>query len=288
MIRSMTAYARAETPQDWGRLSWELRSVNHRYLDVQFRLPEEFRPIENELRQLAADQLGRGKVEAQLRYTLEGAALEAVEIDAERIAQLKHAVDGIEKIWGALGSPDAMRILAWPGVVRQQQPDFAPLHAVAIETFAAALRDFTETRSREGARLAELLRERCDTLLVLVEQVQARLPQVRELWFEKLRARCAELQVEVDSARLEQELAIAAQRLDVDEEMSRLRSHVTEVQDVLDRKDAVGRRLDFLMQELNREANTLSSKSQDAEMTRCAVEMKVLIEQMREQVQNIE
>jgi len=181
-----------------------------------------------------------------------------------------------------------MRVLAWPGVIRQDSGEVAPPLAEATALFQRALTDFADTRGREGERTAAFLRDRLEALAALVERVRLRGPQVRDAWLERLRARVADLGVDVDPARLAQEVALAAQRADVDEEMSRLGSHITEVRDTLARDEAIGRRLDFLMQELNREANTLSSKSQDAEMTRCAVEMKVIIEQMREQVQNIE
>ncbi|MDP3293153.1 MAG: YicC/YloC family endoribonuclease [Nevskia sp.] len=285
----MTGYARAEQQNPSGRLSWELRSVNHRYLELQFKLPEEFRSMENDLRQLATQRIGRGKVEAGLRYSRDNGVAGGLQIDAERLGAVLAAV---EKITGQLRTstaPDPIQVLAWPGVVRTDiAPDLVVPIADAMLLFQAALDDFTATRSREGERTKLYLIERLDAMVVLVERVKLRAPQVRDAWLDRLRAKIAELGVDVDPARLAQEAALAAQRLDVDEELSRLGSHFTEVRDTLVREEAVGRRLDFLMQELNREANTLSSKSQDAEMTRCAVEMKVIIEQMREQVQNIE
>lgn len=288
MIRSMTAYARADAQSSWGRLIWELRSVNHRYLDLQFKLPDDFRALEAELRTAAAAHIGRGKVEVSLRYSREEAAPGALEVDMVRLQQLRAALAGISDEIGATAPADPMRILAFPGVLKSEPTENQAPLAEAAALFQRALADFTETRGREGQRTGDFLRERLDSLAELVERVRLRAPQVRDAWLERLRARLAELKVDTDPARLAQEAALAAQRLDVDEEMSRLRSHLVEVRDTLQRKEAVGRRLDFLMQELNREANTLSSKSQDAEMTRCAVEMKVTIEQMREQVQNIE
>lgn len=288
MIRSMTGYARVESQGDWGRLSWELRSVNHRYLDLQFKLPEEFRAIEPELRAVAASYVARGKVECTLRYQREVSADETIELDTNRIAQLSSAMDEVGRILGATSAPEPMRVLGYPGVVREQRSDFAPLIAEARSSFAAALTRFGSEREREGARLGEFVAERCDLLEQLVGQVRQRYPEVRDQWMLRLRQKCADLGVEVEPQRLAQELALAAQRLDVEEEMSRLESHLAEVRQALGRKEPIGRRLDFLMQELNRESNTTSSKSQDADMTRCAVEMKVIIEQMREQVQNIE
>lgn len=288
MIRSMTGYARAETQASWGRISWELRSVNHRYLDLQLKMPEEFRAIENELRVQAGAKISRGKVEAGLRYVRDGVAADALDLNIERLQQLKEAMDKVAYELGATTAPDPIRVITFPGVMRQEQADFAPLIAAAKKLFESALDDFSQTRAREGERLEQYIRERCAALKQLVEQVHQRYPLVRDQWLLKLKARCAELGVDVEPQRLAQELALASQRLDVEEEMSRLISHLEEVKQTLVRGESVGRRLDFLMQELNREANTMSSKSQDAEMTRCGVEMKVIIEQMREQVQNIE
>jgi len=288
MIRSMTGYARAEQQGPWGRLIWELRSVNHRYLDLQIKLPDDFRSAENEFRQLAAARVGRGKVELGLRYSAASLEMRPLEVDAGRLHAVKAAMEAVARELGSSTSADPMRVLAWPGVVKGQEAETTVPVADATQLFRAALEDFTATRSREGDRLKNYIIERGERLSELIDRVRIRAPQVRDAWLERLRAKCSELGVDVDPARLAQEVALAAQRLDVDEEMSRLVSHLKEVHDTLQREEAVGRRLDFLMQELNREANTLSSKSQDAEMTRCGVEMKVLIEQMREQVQNIE
>lgn len=289
MIRSMTGYARVEQQDPERRLSWELRSVNHRYLELQFKLPEEFRPLENELRQLATQRIGRGKVEANLRYSREAALTETLQIDSARLAAVLAAVERVSGQLRTSTAPDPIQVLAWPGVIRSDatQDTIVPL-AEAMLLFQTALDDFTATRTREGERTKTYLLERLAAMTEVVAKVRVRAPLVRDAWLERLRTKIADLGVEVDPARLAQEAAMAAQRLDVDEELSRLESHFTEVRDTLSRDEAVGRRLDFLMQELNREANTLSSKSQDAEMTRLAVEMKVMIEQMREQVQNIE
>lgn len=288
MIRSMTGYARVEQQTPFGRISWEMRSVNHRYLDIGFKLPEEFRSLENDLRNAAGAQLSRGKVEISLRYSRESATATALQLDTERLAHLRDALDAVGGLMGPMGVPDPLRLLAFPGVVRAEQADFTPLIAAAREAFDALLVDFSDTREREGERLQQFLLARCDELLAQVTRVRDRFPDVRAQWLERLRARCGDLGVDVEPGRLAQEVALAASRLDVEEELSRLEAHVTEVRKIFKRKEAVGRRLDFLMQELNREANTLSSKSQDADMTRCGVDMKVLIEQMREQVQNIE
>ncbi len=288
MIRSMTGYARVETQGPWGRLSWELRSVNHRYFDLSFKSPEEFRAIEGELRQLAAAKIARGKIEAAMRYVREGGAAGKVEPDLERVRELNIAMARVAAEWGPLAPTDPLRLLSFPGVLREQTPDFAVLLDAARKLFDLVIAEFNESRAREGARLETFLVERLDAIEQHVAAVRARYAEVRGQGIERLRARAKELDVELDPGRLEQEMVIALQRLDVEEEMSRLLSHLTEVRTSLKRDEAVGRRLDFLMQELNREANTLSSKSQDAELTRHSVEMKVAIEQMREQVQNIE
>jgi uncharacterized protein (TIGR00255 family) len=288
MIRSMTGYARSEAQGPWGRLSWEMRGVNHRYLDLQFKLPDDFRALENDFRTQASAHVARGKVECGLRYQREGAAGGSISIDEARLADVRNALDLISQTITAVALPDALRVLSYPGVTREESADTAPLLKAARQLFEQTLKDFTDTRSREGQRLGEFLIERCDALRILAGQVRDRYAQVRGLWWERMRSRARELGVELDPVRLEQELVVALQRLDVEEEVSRLLSHLLEVRATLSRTEPIGRRLDFLMQELNREANTLSSKSQDADMTRYAVEMKVSIEQMREQVQNIE
>lgn len=288
MIRSMTGYARVELQYPFGRVSCELRSVNHRYLDLSIKLPDELRVIENELRQLAVSKIGRGKVEIGLRLNRDTATQHGIELDAPRLAALVSALTEVAATAPMATSPSTLQLLAWPGVIRTSGEDGTAVAAAAVEAAAGAMTQFTESREREGGRLLAYILERLEQLNALVEAVIARAPVAREAWLERLRLRCQELAVELEPARLAQELALVAQRLDVDEELSRLRSHFQEVRAALRRSDSVGRRLDFLMQELNREANTLSSKSQDAETTRCAVEMKVLIEQVREQVQNIE
>lgn len=288
MIQSMTGYERRELTGPWGRLSWELRSVNHRYLDLQFRLPDDFRGLEGELRNRATTRLARGKVEATLRFTADSAVATSLDLDLPRLHAVCHALEQVSAQLGAATTPDPLRLLAWPGVVRQEATDLAPVLGAAMQSFDATLAEFVAARAREGERLCVYLEERAQTLETLTAQVHERAPQVRAGWLERVQSRLRELAVDIDPARLAQEAALSAQRLDVDEELSRLASHLVEVRQALRRKEPVGRRLDFLMQELNREANTLSSKSQDAEMTRCAVDMKVAIEQMREQVQNIE
>ncbi|MDO9452760.1 MAG: YicC/YloC family endoribonuclease [Stagnimonas sp.] len=288
MVRSMTGFARVERIAPGAKLAWELRAVNSRFLDLTLKLPEEFRVLESELRQRTQAKVSRGKLEVSLRYTLDGAAQSALHVDLTRLAALNTALDQVNAALGATATPDPVRVLSFPGVLQQQAFDFAALHAEALSAFDAALVEFNKAREREGQRTGEYLLERAASLEGFAAQVKARAPLVRDAWMDKLRAKVADLGIEVEPQRLAQEAAMAAQRLDVDEELSRLASHLVELRKALAGKESVGRRLDFLMQEFNREVNTTGSKSQDAEMTNYVVEMKVLIEQMREQIANLE
>ncbi len=288
MIRSMTAFARISGEAAGAELTWELRSVNHRYLDVTVRLPEELRGLEQMVRERASARLGRGKLEAILRWRLGTAGGAEILVDQERLGALLRACREVEKRTAEASSPGVMDLLRWPGVVREPEPDTDSIQRQALALLDRALDELVETREREGEKIRALLAGRCDGILEQVTRVRARLPEVHARVRDKLQARLAELSTPADSNRLEQELAYLAQKMDVDEELDRLEGHVAEVRRVLERDEPVGRRLDFLMQELNREANTLASKSADQETTAAAVELKVLIEQMREQVQNVE
>jgi uncharacterized protein (TIGR00255 family) len=287
MIRSMTGFARRERQYPWGLLAWELKTVNHRYLEVGCRLPEEFRAAEADFRQAVSSAVRRGKVECSLHFrpaTVTG----ALEIDTEALAAVTQRAQQLAAQAGPAARIEVLDLLRWPGVVRDQTRDSAALIAAAQALLGEALIELGRFRDSEGGRLREALEQRCNGLTEFADRVTERLPEVRARMRAKLLDRIAQLTADVDHERLEQELAILAQRLDVDEELDRLRGHVTEVRKAFAGQEPAGRRLDFLMQELNREANTLSSKSQDIETTRAAVDMKVLIEQMREQVQNIE
>jgi len=287
MIRSMTGFARRERQFPWGLLAWELKTVNHRFLEMGCRLPEEFRVGEAEFRQAIAGAVRRGKVECSLHFR-PAVAAGALEVDAELLSSLTLRAQQIAAQAGAAARIDALDLLRWPGVIRDATRDHAPMIAAAQALLGDALTELSCFRDSEGGRLRDALEQRCAGLVEFAARVTERLPEVRARMRAKLLERIATLVSDVDHERLEQELAILAQRLDVDEEIDRLRGHVTEVRKTFDGQEPAGRRLDFLMQELNREANTLSSKSQDIETTRAAVDMKVLIEQMREQVQNIE
>ena len=287
MIRSMTGFARRERQFPWGLLAWELKTVNHRFLEIGCRLPEEFRIAEADFRQTIAGAVRRGKVESALHFRPTVAA-SSLEVDGELLASLTLRAQQVASQAGGAARIDVMDLLRWPGVVREHSRDSAPLIAAAHTLLAEALVELSRFRDSEGDRLRDALEQRCAGLTDFSARVTERLPEVRARMRAKLLDRIAQLVSEVDHERLEQELAILAQRLDVDEEIDRLRGHVSEVRKAFGGQEPAGRRLDFLMQELNREANTLSSKSQDIETTRAAVDMKVLIEQMREQVQNIE
>ena len=287
MIRSMTGFARRERQYPWGLLAWEVKTVNHRYLEVGCRLPEEFRAAEADFRQAVSSAVRRGKVECSLHFrpaTVTG----ALEIDAEALAAVTQRAQQLAAQAGPAARIEVLDLLRWPGVVRDQSRDSVALIAAAQALLGEALIELGRFRDSEGGRLREALEQRCNGLTEFAGRVTERLPEVRARMRAKLLDRIAQLTADVDHERLEQELAILAQRLDVDEELDRLRGHVTEVRKAFGGQEPAGRRLDFLMQELNREANTLSSKSQDIETTRAAVDMKVLIEQMREQVQNVE
>src|SRR5213082_3471057 len=289
MIASMTGFARRETTGEFGTLVCELRSVNHRFLEAGFRLPDELRAAEGELRARLTRQLRRGKVDCTITYRRPpgpGGALEVDPVALERVLAAVHVV--ARTLREPAAAVNAVDVLRWPGVLREDGGSGEQLLAAAYAVFGGTLEELAAARAREGARLRELLEQRCAGLEALVAGVRARLPEVHSRMRARLDERLAELRASVDPERLEQELALLLQRLDVDEELERLAGHISEVRRVIGASEPAGRRLDFLMQELNREANTLSSKSQDLETTRSAVDMKVLIEQMREQVQNAE
>lgn len=283
----MTGFARREVSGPWGTLVCEIRSVNHRFLEAGFRLPDEFRQTESELRQRLAKEVKRGKVDCSMSYRRLLGADSTLEVDSQALERLTARVRDVAKLL-----PDhtvnVLDILRWPGILRDDTNAGDDLLVTARTLFDGTVEDLVGARAREGLRLRELLEQRCAALEALVAQVRRRLPEVQARIRAKLNERLAELQANIDRDRLEQELALMLQRLDVDEELDRLTGHIVEIRRIINGNEAAGRRLDFLMQELNREANTLSSKSQDLETTRSAVDMKVIIEQMREQVQNVE
>jgi len=288
MIRSMTGFARREMKAEWGTLCWELRSVNHRYLEVSLRLPEEIRPIEPDLRRIVADRVKRGKIDCGLRLRISDDALPPITINQGMLSQLVGAIDRVRHEVTDAGPVNPLDLLRWPRLIEEPDREPGPLQEAAAGLLADALKELVTSRQREGDRLAALISERCRAVTDLVADARARLPQIRDALRQRTLDRVAQLGLQPDAERIEQELVLLAQKMDVDEELDRLSAHVEEVDRILAAGGAVGRRLDFLMQEFNREANTLASKSTDTESTRIAVELKVLIEQMREQVQNVE
>lgn len=287
MVHSMTAFARHEQATAHGTLSWELRSVNHRYLEPHLRLPEAFRDLEGAVREALRQGLSRGKVECTLRFAEENAGKQ-LQVDSGRASQLIAAAEQVAALIQQPAPLNPLEVLAWPGVLVADSADPQALNAAALQLFDQALSELKAGRAREGAELAKLLNERLDSILDEVAALRELVPQMLAGQRAKIETRFAEIQAELDPQRLEQELVLLAQKSDVAEELDRLSTHVSEVRRVLKAGGAAGRRLDFLMQELNREANTLGSKAFDPRSTQAAVNLKVLIEQMREQVQNIE
>ena len=288
MIKSMTAFARESASGQAGEFTWELRSVNHRFLEPHIRLPEDLRALEPAVRERLTARLGRGKVDCTLRYVPRAGAGGALRVNRHLVAQLLAAGEEVAAMVGRSAEPAWFDLLRWPGVLEEPERDLDAVSREALALLERTLDALEATRAREGERLARLIRDRCERLQAQVLLARERMPRVLDGVRQRLRERLAEVRGELDANRLEQELALLAQRLDVDEEVDRLEGHLTEVRAVLDGLQPAGRRLDFLMQELNREANTLASKSADLELTRAGIEMKVLIEQMREQVQNLE
>ncbi len=290
MIRSMTAFARVEQDIDLGTLSWELRTVNHRYLEVSFRLPEELRVLEPAIRERINKRLRRGKVDVGLRFKPNTAVTTDISIDRVYVEKIVQGLTDVQRLLPQPGelNVSALELLKWPGVIQPRGFDPEPLHQCALNMLDNALDELMEGREREGEKLKAMLLQRCAGLTALVEAANLRLPDVLLNVRSRLQQRFEELQQSLDAQRLEQEIVLVAQKMDVAEELDRLQAHLSEVNHILAKGGTVGRRLDFLMQEFNREANTLGAKSADVETTRLSVDMKVLIEQMREQIQNIE
>ena len=288
MLHSMTGFARESVETDIGTLTWEIRAVNHRYLDVQFKLPEDLRPQEQAFRQQASSALGRGKVECALYFRRAFDEDTEMRVDTDLVELIGHRISDMTVKLPNVAAVNPIEILRWPGVVQQPEIDVEPLFAEATQLLDTTLTSLGRMRASEGARIAEMLESRCAEIEKIAASVRARIPEVLEATRIKQRERIEALDVEADPARLEVELALIATKIDVDEELDRLESHLVEIRKALQSDKPVGRRLDFLMQELNREANTLGSKSADTETTKAAVDLKVLIEQMREQIQNVE
>lgn len=292
MLKSMTAFARVQETCDSGSLTWEIRSVNHRYLEPGIKLPEDFKLLETDIRKLITKYLERGKIDIGLRYKLDESSEGDINLNVDLVRRLRVVEQAVLDIVHEGQKLSVSDILSWPGVIADKQKDLSPLIGIALSSLEKALKQLIETRETEGKALGEMITTRCEQISEIVKQLRVHRPAMvtamHEKWKANLNDKLQQWAESANESRLEQELAILAQKLDVDEELDRLDTHIAEVSKVLKRKEAVGRRLDFLMQELNREANTLSSKSQDSVSTQWAVDLKVLIEQMREQVQNIE
>jgi uncharacterized protein (TIGR00255 family) len=286
MIASMTAFARLEDSGDWGRAIWEIRTVNHRYLEIGIRIPDDLRMLESKIRERISARLQRGKVDCNLRYEPDENTLGDITINRRMAETLIATAESL-----TLAGPvtiNTMDILRWPGVLNKESPDAEAIGGPLLLMLDAAIDIILETRHREGEKLAGLVLERCNAATQCITATRAKLPGIMAAIRERILSRAQELATNIDKDRLEQEMVILAQKLDVAEELDRLEAHIGEVRRILGTEDAKGRRLDFLMQEMNREANTLGSKAGSIDVSNASVELKVLIEQMREQIQNIE
>ncbi|ODP99887.1 MULTISPECIES: YicC/YloC family endoribonuclease [Salinivibrio] len=287
MIHSMTAYARHEIKGDWGNAVWEIRSVNQRYLETYIRMPEQLRSLEPVVRERFRKRLARGKVECNLRFDTSQANQDKLTINEALAKQVIHAAKWVKETAGE-GNINPFQVLNWPGVMEAPEQDTDELHRALMTGLDEALDAFIAARASEGDNMKALIEQRLDAISAEVIKVREKMPTVIEWQRERLTTRLEEAKVELDPTRIEQEMVMLAQKVDVAEELDRLDSHVSEARKILKKGGACGRRLDFMMQEFNREANTLASKSISTEITASGVELKVLIEQMREQIQNIE
>ncbi len=287
MIYSMTAFARKQLKGDWGTAVWEIRSVNQRYLETYFRLPEQFRGLEVKLKDIFRKRLQRGKIECNLRFEASSSNDDALSMNQELAAQLVQNAQWVLDKAGS-GTLNPIDILKWPGVMQAPEQDLDAITVELMAGFEETLNEFVESRAAEGSNLAVMIEQRLAAIAQQAEKVRAFMPDVQAWQKSRILKKFEDANVDLDSTRVEQELVLLAQKTDVAEELDRLDSHISESRNVLTKGGPVGRRLDFMMQEFNREANTLGSKVINSDITAAAVECKVLIEQMREQVQNIE
>lgn len=288
MTHSMTAFARQSGEFTWGSLVWEIRSVNHRYLEPSFKLPESLRLLEGDLRERLRSQIARGKVECSLRVSHNANADTTIAINTSLLEQIIAAGMLVQTKLPQAAALNPLELLAWPGVLQQPQGDDDVVAQAAAESFNRALQQLVECRAREGAALQQFIEIQLDAVATIIQTARQHMPLILSAQKQKLQERLAELTGELNRDRIEQEIVMLIQKSDVEEELDRLQTHIKETRRALQQREPCGRRLDFLMQEFNREANTLSSKSLAAETTLNAVQLKVLIEQMREQIQNIE
>jgi uncharacterized protein (TIGR00255 family) len=284
----MTGFSTAEARVGSFRLVWEIRSVNHRYLVLGVRLPDELRAVEPHCRELVAAAIKRGKVDCTLKIVADERGPAAARIVAGALQRLRTLEDDVRRVFRDARALTAQEVLRWPGVLEEPTENPEQLAEAATTCLSVALRSLAEARGREGGRIADMLAKRNEGITGLIAGIKPQLDSMQLRYRDRLKERLQRLDVQADPERLEQEIALVAQRADIAEEIDRIESHVAEIEAILRRDEPVGRRLDFVMQELNREANTFASKVQDEALTRVAVELKVLIEQMREQVQNLE
>ncbi|EKE01013.1 MAG: hypothetical protein ACD_21C00242G0001 [uncultured bacterium] len=287
MIHSMTTFARFSDQGDWGMATWEIRAVNHRYFDCTIKMPEILRSLETNIRLQLQQQLHRGRIECMLRFQPGEQSGLNLMLNTSLVKKLADAIGEVKTFLPTAPEVDPMKILSWPQVLQTVEADAESVHKIILQLFEKTLVDLIAAREREGAALAEIIKNKLQEVLIIAGKVKNKIPQVLADQRAKIVARLEEIKSGLDQARLEQEMVYLAQRIDVAEELDRLETHCKEIKRILTTGGNVGKRLDFLMQELNREANTLSSKSVDVEVTQAAVVLKVLIEQMREQVQNI-
>jgi uncharacterized protein (TIGR00255 family) len=288
MIKSMTAFARQPIEKDWGNGAWEIRSVNSRFLETNFRLPEAFRYLEFKLREKLRKKLNRGKLDCSLRLDMHQGNEEALSIDPVLVASLLKSHESLQQAAGVKQEPDLTRLLNWPGIIKKAEVDSEVMEQELLVELDDAIDQLINMRAREGDSITDMIQLRLDGIAKQVSYVREEMPVIAKWQKDKILSRFEEIQLEFDENRIEQEMVMLAQKIDVDEELDRLDAHIKEVTRLLKKGGVAGRRMDFLMQELNREANTLGSKSISTKTTAASIELKVLIEQMREQIQNIE
>jgi uncharacterized protein (TIGR00255 family) len=287
-IASMTGFAAVSRDLDFGTIAVELRAVNHRYLDVQFRMPDDLRLTEGHMREMIASKLSRGKVDCRAGFTPMATLASGTELNVGVVAELTRLDKAVRERFSGVGPMSVAEVLRWPGVLTSRDTPQEELREATFALLEDALEEFQQTRLREGEKLKTMLLERVTSMEKLAKDVMPLIPQLVRAYEDKLTQKLTEALGNADDERLRQEVALFAAKIDVDEELTRLQAHLSEVRRILDKGGACGKRLDFLMQELNREANTLGSKSVSTDISRVSMELKVLIEQMREQIQNIE
>lgn len=288
MTASMTAFARCQSSTTWGQLTWELKSVNHRYLDISTRLPEQLRMLESTLREAVSSVLARGKLECSLRFQIDRSNPASMTVNNELLGRLNDLARKIEISMHESTGLSVSDVLGWPGIITEEGIDYDDLAESAHDLLKQTLDELVASRNGEGERLKKIVLDKLSAIGAQVNAVRDIVPSIVPDYRQRLADRLADIQEDLDPGRLEQELVIFANKADITEELDRLESHISEVSQSMESDKPVGRRLDFLMQELNREANTMGSKAVDLRITNAAVELKVLIEQIREQVQNIE